>query len=250
MGCSSRLRHALLGRLTRHMRMESGNKEQLEKKLIGWLGKQGYPLELAVGKAFSDAGFTVAVSDFYRDPNSNKPREIDVTAARTEFPDGFILQLMCCAACKSTRKPWVVFTLAGQNPFNSLLPFTLLTDQIYRAFLQQTLSDESLAILRSLTFFTADAVSHGVTQAFSNSRIDVPYEAVLSAGNAGLFKIEHIEKIVASETLREGLWPIHVIVAAMVINAPLFSAHCHLTERRRSTKYRRQCSDGAEQCEG
>lgn len=50
--------------------------ENLKERVSDWLEKQGYPLEMEVALAFQKEGFTVSLSDWYKDFNSGESREI------------------------------------------------------------------------------------------------------------------------------------------------------------------------------
>jgi hypothetical protein len=89
--------------------------ESLESKILTWLRKQGFPLELKVAKAFQGQGFSVLQSSYYTDFEEQKPRETDVIArlySHYEPIDSqFINELETYAVveCKSTDKPWISF---------------------------------------------------------------------------------------------------------------------------------------------
>lgn len=80
----------------------------LPEKIIEWLKTTGFPLEMEAASAFRKAGFDVRQSATFPDPQSDKGREIDVLA---EDPDLIgIIEVSFVIECKSSSKPWVVFT--------------------------------------------------------------------------------------------------------------------------------------------
>ena len=91
----------------------SPNRESLERRVAKWLDGQGYPLEMLVGQAFRKAGFFVVQSDYYPDPETGKPREIDVCAHIQRDSHGILAGVVYTIECKLARdKPWVLFTSA------------------------------------------------------------------------------------------------------------------------------------------
>jgi hypothetical protein len=83
----------------------------LKTKIAGWLETKGYPLEMAVARAFRERPFRVHQSHFFIDPKTSKNREIDVLVSRQGDIDGRIIRIVFVIECKKSRdKPWVVFT--------------------------------------------------------------------------------------------------------------------------------------------
>jgi len=85
---------------------------ELEIKIVNWLESQGYPLEMIVALAFEKAGISVSSSEYYEDPGSGEPREIDVSASRRYLIGKHnLFDTSCQIECKLSRdKPWIVFT--------------------------------------------------------------------------------------------------------------------------------------------
>ena len=79
----------------------------VQKRVLDWLNKGGFPLEMESAKAFRTAGFSVRQSATHLDPEENKSREIDVIA---EDPDWLgVVDIYFVLECKSSDKPWVIF---------------------------------------------------------------------------------------------------------------------------------------------
>lgn len=99
----------------------------LTEKIIDWLKTTGFPLEMEAASAFRAAGFDVRQSATFPDPQSDKGREIDVLA---QDPDIIgVIEISFVIECKSSSKPWVVFTsddaLSG---YNRLLAFGITSE--------------------------------------------------------------------------------------------------------------------------
>ena len=80
----------------------------LKNKVLDWIKKTGFPLEMEAASAFRSAGFGVRQSFTYTDPQSEKGREIDVLA---QDPDWMgVIEISFVLECKASSKPWVVLT--------------------------------------------------------------------------------------------------------------------------------------------
>ncbi len=89
-------------------------------KVLEWLDKTGYPLELRTGRACEEAGWSVSYSSWYTDSQTAKPRELDVSALTwVHTPAGESVGFGFLIECKSgIDKPWVGFHSGneyGQN---------------------------------------------------------------------------------------------------------------------------------------
>src|SRR5690349_14780436 len=81
-------------------------------KILEWMRRTGYPLELEVGRRFQAAAWHVNYSRWYRDKSTEKARELDVQAL-VGAVDGSRASvfLSLCMECKSTKeKPWVALS--------------------------------------------------------------------------------------------------------------------------------------------
>lgn len=99
----------------------------LSEKIIEWLETTGFPLEMEAAAAFRAAGFDVRQSSTFPDPQSDKGREIDVLA---QDPDLFgVIEISFVIECKSSSKPWVVFTSDDAlSNINRLFAFGVTSD--------------------------------------------------------------------------------------------------------------------------
>ncbi|WP_146779529.1 hypothetical protein [Vreelandella sulfidaeris] len=78
----------------------------VREKVLTWINKSGFPLEMEAAKAFRNAGFEVRQSATHLDPQEQKGREIDVLA---QDPDWIgVIDIYFVVECKSSDKPWVV----------------------------------------------------------------------------------------------------------------------------------------------
>lgn len=76
--------------------------------LLDWLRGTGYPFQLQAGRTIEKAGWFVTQSRWYRDPETEKPREIDLEAIGGTARAGeayFFVHLVI--ECKVIQSPWV-----------------------------------------------------------------------------------------------------------------------------------------------
>lgn len=79
-------------------------------KVLNWLKKQGYSLEMRVAQAFKQARFDVSQSQAYHDPGSDELREIGVVASMNRRIGMRDVWVSLFRECKFLSKPWVIFT--------------------------------------------------------------------------------------------------------------------------------------------
>ena len=80
----------------------------MRDRIHSWLKKEGYPLEMRTAAAFRRVGFTVRQSQHYVDSESGKSRENDAVCSIGD--DLGIASLQIVVECKTSDKPWVVFS--------------------------------------------------------------------------------------------------------------------------------------------
>ena len=170
--------------------------KNLKKRILEWLETQGYPLELEVAQAFQKEGFTVSVSDWYKDFDSGEMREIDVTALKwsnTDKPQS--LQVCFRIECKAAHnKPWIIF-LSKSQPDN-YIPFKLMVTDEYRSFLTDVLTknEDTRSRIKSLPLLRSHLAGHSVTQAYTSGQ-DIPYKAVTSSIKASIDRVIGLQEI-------------------------------------------------------
>lgn len=165
---------------------ETKNMNELEAKIKGWLEKEGYPLEMRVAHAFEQAGFKVEMSSYYRDPEENKYREIDIVATKVGWADKeqkifFEVRYEC--ECKhSNDKPWILFqgTTDSHESLRSEIACKHASYAGHIALLALSIDDatKSNGLVRLL-----DYPGNGLTRALG-AQCDTAYKAVMSAAKA------------------------------------------------------------------
>ena len=96
-------------------------------RVLEWLEKSGYPLEMEVAAVLHEQGFSITPSYIYTDEDTGKNRELDILATKKEVMGfshvGFVIE------CKSTPNPWTVFkSKSSSNPASSLIGLNLHTE--------------------------------------------------------------------------------------------------------------------------
>lgn len=200
--------------------------ESLESKVSGWLREHGYPLEMEVAWAAKSKGFDVSQSDYYLDPDTSQPREIDLVLSANRVVDRHYLEYSLFVECKSSKdKPWLLFSTE-----NHLIGAAGATDNsrtidaltIYGALISNDLGSDLL--LRSSfephiqhiypRLDTAPTLGYGVAQAFSET--EVPFKALMSAAKAALTHVKRFGGLGLSA-------PFLFSTPVVVIDVPLLS---------------------------
>jgi hypothetical protein len=160
-------------------------KEDLKTKIVGWLDRNGYPLEMRVVSALRVAGFNVQQSTFYEDPETHESREIDAIASRTD-KHGFLKYSLIIECKKSLNHPWVVFTsdrqAAGKNKF---LTYCAMPEATQTVLLKKRVKSYAA---RLPWWGSPKRTGYGMAVAFAEANADPAYKAtigVLKATIAG-----------------------------------------------------------------
>jgi hypothetical protein len=198
----------------------------LEDKIRSWLDEQGYPLEMRVARAFRQAGFRVFQSDYYRDPQTDNPREIDVVAYADAHIDDLLLRIQFIIECKSSRsKPWLVFC----SPDVGLAaPARVAQRTASKAGSFALTKLAQRKDIQALTLFQVfDIPAYAATQCFTTGS-DVVYTALTGLGAAIAARAKQ-----ADEAVRRGQRFCTVLFPLLVIEGRLFS--CTLGDDARIT---------------
>lgn len=188
--------------------------DDLETKVLGWLRKQGYPLELRVAEECVEHGFEVIPGLVFEDPELNKQREIDVFCLGGDFFGA--LRIGLAIECKSGDKPWLLIGPRGPVVFNRLHGFSVLSRDLIPPLA------ERLAPLLALECFptTSGVTGRALVQAFSD-REDQAYGAAMSALKAAIWHS-------TGSTDGQAAAPLRCAFPIIVVDTPLMS--CGLKE--------------------
>ncbi len=159
--------------------------DSIESNIKDWLKKQGYPLEMRVASAFQEQGFSITQSDYFRDPESDKYREIDVIASIGTFADEerhILFNISFVVECKnSNEKPWLLFQgLSEGLSIGTEIALRQANEPGRVALLEMSLQED---MKTNELFKLPSRLSYGITRAFGD-KADVPYEAVLATCKA------------------------------------------------------------------
>jgi hypothetical protein len=196
--------------------------EKLIQEIRGWLDKQGYPLEMQVARTLREIGFEVSSSEYYLDPDDQKPREIDViatlqkTMGRTKFEIAYTVE------CKlSKNKPWVCFCSTASRRRDPHIGFAARYTTIQARDVMTELSrthDDTTGEL----FRVPENHAYSVINAFKENGVDLPYQAILAAHKAAQAFITHYDRIQAVPQ-RVKVWTVCIAFPLVVVNAPIFN---------------------------
>lgn len=196
----------------------------LQTNVETWLREQGYPLEMRTAQAFSRRGWFLHHSRRYKDPTTEKEREIDLLAFDDDPVTISPIHCHLVIECKWTpMKPWVLFTAARK----SLTPIghfcsTPMTRSATSAV--ECLASEDVA---GFSLFSELEEAYALVQAFrKGDSIDAAYAAVQSAVNAADFFARSM-----SESTEHAI----VYVPIVILDGDLF--RCSLSKSGEATVY-------------
>jgi hypothetical protein len=120
--------------------------DDLPNRVRGWLSREGYPFELRIGRQLRQERYhDIEHGRYYRDPETEKWREIDIVAtalAEPYFVKGEsqarppIMSVRLVVECKHGDRPWVIMASPAM-PSDSQFPSSYLNSRITRAVLNQ-----------------------------------------------------------------------------------------------------------------
>ncbi|MFK5948598.1 MAG: hypothetical protein QM500_07500 [Methylococcales bacterium] len=167
----------------------------LKTKLITWLSKEGYPLEMQVASAARKyTGFDIRQGWHYKDPESGNSREIDIICTASE-PKG-IAEINFVIECKASKKPWVLFSSDdAASSFHRLRSFGLFSKEAHSAVAKSLfpsdLDDDDYSEAMSIPWLWKEGlVAYSVSQAFDGNK-DAPYVASLSSVKAAIWLLSN-----------------------------------------------------------
>lgn len=163
--------------------MTNHEKEDLTSNLRDWLQREGYPFEMRVARAFAKAGFDIQQSDYYDDPETGSPREVDVVASvQSSAKFDLIFRIIFLIECKSSLdKPWLLFCTPGDDLPKPGKVAQRISSRAGVPVLSGLARDKNV---QDLTLFKLRApVGYGLKQAFTKEK-DIAYAAMFSVGSA------------------------------------------------------------------
>jgi hypothetical protein len=190
-------------------------------KILSWLAKAGFPLEVTVGKACRAKGWLTYHSFPYSDPAEGKIRECDVFASRfaREHGSGTVAVDLAIECKRSPEHPWVIFG----EPTKShawFLPCTLAPGLV---------ADTALMLLSTrkpdpLDFLRPGAwVGYAVTKAHAGTK-EGDASGAHSALRATMTAAEAFADRCERELEKHPTYPPHIdiVLPVLVVGAPLY----------------------------
>ena len=194
--------------------------DQSSKKVLEWLAKEGFPLEVRVGKECRTREWLTFHSFPYNDVAEGKLRECDVFASRFKrVAGGATVSLDLAIECKSSSdKPWVVFAEPVKS-YDWHIPPMLAPGRVSSVCLMLLNGDpDPLDFLRPREW-----VGYSVTKAFSSPKDGDPSGAY-SALRAAVAAAEAFASRCENELDEHRDWPpsLAITLPVLVVGAPLY----------------------------
>jgi hypothetical protein len=197
---------------SRPSRPQSSEKEGVER----WLRESGFPLEMRVAATFRAHDFSVSLSTFFEDADTQKQRELAVLASTVKVVGRGIIGLTFAIECKkSTAKPWVLFSADTGPREDSYRYLSVIASDAARSFLFERGNQTGFGTHEFLS--SSSWVGYGLRQAHAGG--DEAYSAIQSVMKAGVW-------LRASGQLTEDSTPdpfIQIILPTIVIEGSLYA---------------------------
>ncbi len=219
----------------------------IEDKIKSWLKTQGYPLEMRVASAFQEKGFLITQSDYYKDPESDKYREVDIVASLSTYADQtqhVTFEIKFVIECKySHEKPWLLFQgYPDRLQKDHEIVFRHSNSPGSVALLELSLHED---MKNNDLFKLTPRLSYGVTRAMAD-QTDVPYQAVLTVAKAARALADRSE-----EWNKNKIISVEIFFPVVLVDGRLFECALNvnndlkLTEVNRGTLLFRNPAAGA-----
>ena len=155
---------------------------EVVRKVRKWLTEQGYPLEMSVAQTMRKSGFDVIQAEYYRDPEVDAPREIDVVASVQTVGPGVLARVEFVIECKTSRdKPWVLFS---SSAFRVARPASVAQRTASGTGPKALFDLANRTEVQDLSIFSlGENIGYHVAQAFGQNT-DKAYVGLMSAANA------------------------------------------------------------------
>lgn len=202
--------------------------DALAAKVLTYLDKTGYPLEMRVAAEVrkTDA-YLVNQSRYYVDPLTDKIRETDVVGGWRSANDGAHSYAFLVIECKDKKdKPWVAFdsNLDEEEEVDELLMFDLLRK--FESNEEHSFRDRVRhpAFRVEGTLIEPQRLSHAIVETFIDSEKREGRDSAWEAVQAALSATEGLLRDIESQDLNEARFVGAVALPVVVTSAPLFRA--------------------------
>lgn len=184
--------------------------EPLSSKIVSWLEKEGYPLELRVARALAERDVPYAHARYYDDPETGTRREIDLVAYFDQW-DEPRLSVHLAIECKAPSKPWLLFTTEqiAMTPEGYVSATPATTEAKNWLHMISGLRE----VQETPLFRRPERVGFNLVQALGGT--DAAYTAIMSATKAAVALAEAATRNNHSV----------VFVPVIVVGCPLFEAN-------------------------
>jgi hypothetical protein len=200
--------------------LKSSMSDASAKKVLEWLAKEGFPLEVRVGKVCRAQGWLTYHGFPYKDPNEGKVRDCDVYASRFKrvYGSGTASVDLAIECKRSADKPWVVFAEPAK-PHDWVLPSMLAPGKVSDLALGLCVPDSSkLDLLRPKEW-----VGYSVTKAHAGIKDGDP-SGSYSALRAVMAAAEALQVECERSFTEHPDWPpsVDITLPVIVVGAPLY----------------------------
>jgi hypothetical protein len=194
----------------------------MEEKILSWLSKHGFPLEMRVAQKMTERSFHVTQSAYFNDFETGTPREIDLLSRLYAFYEPAKelaiseVEIFCAVECKASASPWVVFR---QTEASSWSTDRCISSKVGKSLVQKA----SKALRGSSMEVLGKRAGYGAREAFAeNDRAFSALMSAIKASEATIRGADQIEELIREEG--DDLINVYSAIAfpVVLISAPLF----------------------------
>lgn len=162
----------------------------MKEKIVAWIKKTGYPLEMKIASILNKKGIPFIQSHYYYDPESNKMREIDFLIRITD--DTGFCRVFSSIECKHVTKPWIILN-SKKSYIGDLHSYCIFNNYGLEKFVKK-LTSNSEEILNWEWFRPKkQKIGYTIIEAFSGGT-DKTYDARMSSLKASISMKKDDEK--------------------------------------------------------
>jgi len=161
---------------------------ELKHKVLNWINKEGYPLEMKASQLLRKIGFEVGQSIFYMDSDTHDSREIDIVAYKYfKIKDSWVTFAFVIECKSSLDKPWVAFTSKEERLYPNDFIIHRNANNKGKQILEKISTNDKAKELS--LFKLKERTAYSTVRAFSEG-VDMTYKAMKSATKATYALVE------------------------------------------------------------
>lgn len=192
----------------------------MENKIIEWLEKSGYPLELSAIEILRKYHYSPYSSGLYQDYETQKIREIDIIANNTFDQDGVHIEFKLIIECKKSSKPFIILAQNDNTTFIDKVFYNIEVDHPIAHSALETASNLRKNKFKNHFKWTKYPIGFKMVQGLTDSD-DMIYTAVNAVSKSYKYFYE-FEKKIYDVNVKDNYYSLAIPI--LLIDAPLYKS--------------------------